>query len=296
MKVKCVNGHEFDPSLTPGGVCPQCGEMGKVQDFDSSGMTLPPINSGFPSFGATEPAPGWNAQAGGGDGQKTTFPGGGSFQNYGETMPAGAAWQQNAAQGSSFQEYGATMPANAVPGGETVPPTGGWPNAKSASHYPGVENYDGLTMPLGGIRSGAVPQYGPSGVGTSTIAIAPKPPLVYPVVGWLVCISGPERGRSYPIHPEYNYVGRDARMDICINDSVISHENQFVIAYVSKTRRFYASSAGGKNITELNGLPLMQREELHAYDRFSVGTTTLLFIPFCGEQFGWDDVEKQAKD
>ena len=156
MKVKCVNGHEFDPSLTPGGVCPQCGEMGKVQDFDSSGMTLPPINSGFPSFGATEPAPGWNAQAGGGDGQKTTFPGGGSFQNYGETMPAGAAWQQNAAQGSSFQEYGATMPANAVPGGETVPPTGGWPNAKSASHYPGVENYDGLTMPLGGIRSGAV--------------------------------------------------------------------------------------------------------------------------------------------
>lgn len=39
---------------------------------------------------------------------------------------------------------------------------------------------------------------------------------VRPVVGWLVCIEGPDRGRSYEIHKENNYLGRSVQMDIYI--------------------------------------------------------------------------------
>ena len=37
---------------------------------------------------------------------------------------------------------------------------------------------------------------------------------VRPVVGWLVCVDGPDRGRSYEIHNENNFVGRSSAMDI----------------------------------------------------------------------------------
>ena len=29
-----------------------------------------------------------------------------------------------------------------------------------------------------------------------------------PVTGWLVCVDGPEKGRDYRLHEEYNYIGR----------------------------------------------------------------------------------------
>lgn len=112
-----------------------------------------------------------------------------------------------------------------------------------------------------------------------------------PVVGWLVCIDGPNRGKDYRIHPENNFLGRSENMDIYIEgDTCVSRDRQLTIAYVSETRSFYVGGAGnGKNIVKLNNLPLMDMRELHAYDVITVGSTKLMFVPFCGERFGWDE-------
>ena len=39
---------------------------------------------------------------------------------------------------------------------------------------------------------------------------------ISPVVGWLVCVAGPDRGRDYRIHGEKNFIGRGSSMDIVI--------------------------------------------------------------------------------
>jgi hypothetical protein len=41
-----------------------------------------------------------------------------------------------------------------------------------------------------------------------TVGIFKKRLGIDPVVGWLVCIAGPDQGRDYRIHGERNFIGR----------------------------------------------------------------------------------------
>jgi hypothetical protein len=60
-----------------------------------------------------------------------------------------------------------------------------------------------------------------------------------PVVGWLVCIEGPDRGRDYRIHTERNFIGRAPTMDIAITgDPAISWDNQAVLSYNPRRHTF----------------------------------------------------------
>lgn len=111
-----------------------------------------------------------------------------------------------------------------------------------------------------------------------------------PVVGWLVCCEGSEKGRDYRLHDGNNYIGRSARMDVCINgDEQISRENNAWIAYDTVNKQFLFGGGAGRNLVYLNNKPIVggQSNILQAYDRIKVGGTTLLFIPMCGEQFDW---------
>ena len=111
-----------------------------------------------------------------------------------------------------------------------------------------------------------------------------------PVVGWLVAVEGPCRGTDYRIHTGYNYIGREAG-DICIQgDATISAEKDANVTYVPQTRRFYIAHELGKNVLLVNDLPVIGGGmELHNYDRITIGTTQLLFVGLCGEQFSWAD-------
>ena len=64
-----------------------------------------------------------------------------------------------------------------------------------------------------------------------------------PVVGWLLCVDGPEKGRDYRIRSGRNSIGRAENMDICISgDSSISRERHAIIAYDPKKIVLYASA------------------------------------------------------
>ncbi|MEY4718907.1 MAG: hypothetical protein RL563_1525, partial [Pseudomonadota bacterium] len=47
-----------------------------------------------------------------------------------------------------------------------------------------------------------------------TVAMVRKTMGFDPVVGWLVCVQGPERGRDYRIRSERNGIGRGADMAV----------------------------------------------------------------------------------
>lgn len=110
-----------------------------------------------------------------------------------------------------------------------------------------------------------------------------------PVVGWLVCVDGPSRGRDYRIHSDNNFIGSDRKNDICIpDDKTISHVNHAIISYDTKENAYYFAHSEGRAITRLNGKAILTTTQLKAYDELEIGQTKLLFIPFCGELFRWE--------
>lgn len=121
-----------------------------------------------------------------------------------------------------------------------------------------------------------------------TIGLIQKKQGIDPVVGWLVCIDGPDRGRDYRIRSENNFLGRAESNDISIHgDDSVSKENHAIVTYDPENNSFVLQPGGGRGIVYLNGQPLYSYSQLNAYDKIKVGQTTLQFIPFCGENFKW---------
>lgn len=111
-----------------------------------------------------------------------------------------------------------------------------------------------------------------------------------PVVGWLACVAGPSRGKSYTVRGGVNAIGRSERMDIVITgDLKISSENHAKISYSDKHNRFNLLPGEGRNIVYLNDEEVFTPMPLNAYDLIDFGETKLLFVPLCGEKFTWED-------
>ncbi len=155
---------------------------------------------------------------------------------------------------------------------------------------------DGSTMPL---ESAAVEDSGVTMAMTDafnesepddgrTVAIIREEKGIDPVVGWLVCTEGTEKGRDYRIHSDNNHIGRSDRMDICIRgDDTISRENHATISFDTVESIFFLSPGEGRALVRLNGKAMFQTTQLAAYDRIVIGRTELCFIPLCSEQFSW---------
>lgn len=111
-----------------------------------------------------------------------------------------------------------------------------------------------------------------------------------PVVGWLVCIKGKEKGKDYRIRYGQNEIGRaDERHIVVRGDDTISREPHAWINYDHRTNQFTLGRGGGVNNTYLNGENLLQPMRLKAWDRIELSDETmLLFLPLCGEQFRWE--------
>lgn len=109
-----------------------------------------------------------------------------------------------------------------------------------------------------------------------------------PTVGWLMCTEGSEKGRDYRLHPAKNFIGRSARMDVCIyDDPRISREEHSCILYDPKQNEFFA--APGSGLTMLNGEPLLNAVLLREGDQIELGDTVLMFVPFCKGDRTWEE-------
>ena len=68
-----------------------------------------------------------------------------------------------------------------------------------------------------------------------TVAVLQKNMKIEPIVGWIVCVEGADKGKDYRILAKNNTIGRSEKMDICIKgDTTISRENHAKIAYDMK--------------------------------------------------------------
>lgn len=193
------------------------------------------------------------------------------------------------AQGGGVSGYGPTEPIGATePVGPTVP---GDPSGLGSGSM-------GATVPV--TDPGFTPTDFAGGGGRMTGArvqsYEPTMPVPQggvagfnPVVGWLVCVDGADKGTDYRIRNGNNYIGRDQSMDICIrSDNHISNVNAAIIGYDDVERQFFFGPAGGHNTVRVNGKMVINAVPLSPYDEITVGTTKLMFVPLCGERFDWN--------
>ncbi|MBU5679200.1 FHA domain-containing protein [Blautia sp. MSJ-9] len=176
-------------------------------------------------------------------------------EDYGPTAPVGMGTVNSQSQ----------MGNN---GGETRPP----------------ENY-GFTVPGGNPFGDTLPQ------NTTSVYMNDQAGFL-PVVGWLVCIEGPEKGKDYRIHAGYNSIGRSFSMDIVLKyDNNISREKDCYIGYDQQEKEFFFGHDNGRNIIRVNGKRVNGSTDLKSYDILSIGSCKYMFVALCGEQFDWSDEE-----
>lgn len=114
-----------------------------------------------------------------------------------------------------------------------------------------------------------------------------KEEICSPVVGWLVCVKGPERGRDYRLQAGRNFIGRSIDMDVCIReDSAISRENHASIVFDPRSGR-HVLLPGESTETKLNGESVGSIHDLKDGDELELGETTMCFVPFCKEGRNW---------
>ncbi len=122
-----------------------------------------------------------------------------------------------------------------------------------------------------------------------TVAVVKRKMGIDPVVGWLVCVEGADRGRDYRIRSEKNAVGRSESMDICIaGDETVSRSDHAFVVYDPKKNIFRIQAGSSRGLVYLNGEEVVASEEMKAYDRIEFGESAFLFVPFCGEAFQWE--------
>lgn len=112
-----------------------------------------------------------------------------------------------------------------------------------------------------------------------------------PVVGWLVCIEGPVRGMDFRIHAGYNYIGRESGDIHLSGDPQISRQNHAMVAFDGSDMTYFVGPAAGRNLIKVNGKTVLNAVEIKSYDVISIGTTKLLFVALCGDQFSWGPTE-----
>ena len=114
-----------------------------------------------------------------------------------------------------------------------------------------------------------------------------------PVVGWLVVVEGPGKGRAIQLGYGSNSLGRGAtdRVKLDFGDDHISRNGHAVVTYDPRGRKFYVQHGGGTNLTYLGDQPLLTPTELPALSHIRIGNTILRFVPLCGAGFDWQDSE-----
>jgi hypothetical protein len=107
-----------------------------------------------------------------------------------------------------------------------------------------------------------------------------------PVSGWLVCIEGREKGKSFEIRQGVNYVGRNSDMDIAfINEHSITRNKHFSLVFEPKKAETFIKPEMGT--VYLNEQFVEGAEKIKENDIISAGDMKFIFVPYCNGERKW---------
>ena len=117
-----------------------------------------------------------------------------------------------------------------------------------------------------------------------------------PVVGWLACVEGPSRGKSYTVrggHQRHRPGRPDGHHHHRRPDHLHGETTPRSATATGTTGSTCCPATGGTSSTS-TGRRCSPPRPLQAYDLIDFGETKLLFIPLCGERFTWKKEERDA--
>ena len=83
-------------------------------------------------------------------------------------------------------------------------------------------------------------------------------------------------------------IGRQKESDISLEkDSGVSRKKHAIIFFEKDTKKFQIGQGESQETVYVNGVMLLGTAFLRPYDRITVGSSELLFIPLCSEKFMW---------
>jgi len=133
----------------------------------------------------------------------------------------------------------------------------------------------------------------------STIAavmeeVKPAPTVTFPV-GWLLVVSGPGKGHSFPLMNGLSSIGRavDNIVALDFGDDAISRSGHAAIAWDEKKRSFTIGHGNKANIVRLNDSPVISNETLKDGDMINIGDTVLRLVVLCDDTFDWSNYEDE---
>lgn len=114
--------------------------------------------------------------------------------------------------------------------------------------------------------------------------------VIDPVVGWLVCTEGPQKGRDYRIMAEKNFIGRADDMHIQIlGDNRISRRNHAVIVYDPMNRRSTLLPGDSAGLVYLDRIAVHTPILLENMSTIQMGNSQFVFVELCGDNFEWEN-------
>ena len=191
-----------------------------------------------------------------------------------------------AVQGEAKPIFPARPTLRARPAGGRSGPTFGAKTEPLASPRGGDarESAEPKTRPYRPGSGPVTPKAGASGAGD---------PMQDPLSGWLVVVRGPGKGRFLRLGYGANTLGRgeSSRVRLDFGDADISREVHATLTYDPRGRRYYLQHAGGMHLTYLDDEPVLTATPLECACHIVLGKTTLRFVPLCGPEFDWPDVD-----
>ena len=107
-----------------------------------------------------------------------------------------------------------------------------------------------------------------------------------PVVGWLVCIEGNEKGRDHRLHAGRNFIGRGLKSDIALaDDAQISRDDHCSVVFEPNKGVFAIVRGDGEVM--IDGKSLSGSRTLAGDEVIEIGASRFVFIPFCKEGRSW---------
>lgn len=196
--------------------------------------------------------------------------------------------------GVAVADLPATDRVRSAPAGGPEPPTVPRGHAAPPAPEPAPTPTPAPVTPAPPSAPPVAPHPADSGV---TVAYWGKKDLDFdPVVGWLVCVEGPEKGRDYRIRSGNNRVGRDQTMDIVISgDDGISRIKQAILTFDERNNRFIIKEGEGRSLIYLNGEQVISGAPLEPWDIVEMGKSKFCFVPLCGDKFQWAAEEEEEK-
>jgi len=159
------------------------------------------------------------------------------------------------------------------------------PLGECANRHLYNKNKYGDTCPICGVVAS---KYKEDGKTPEEIAEMYRVPEDKYICGWLACIEGVNRGRSYEIHPGNNFIGSEDTMHIQIlGDKKVSRIRHAIIAYNEKNFEFVIFPGESKGLIYCKGEAVYTPKTLTALSIIEIGDSKFVFVPLCSKTLNW---------